>query len=134
MDEQAKIPVSRVVLESAVGGRGAVVGLLAEADATLAAWSQGSVLDEAGTDADEAAMVYCVVSWADGSRLVASYDLASSAGVAPDLGAAIRAQCAYSAGLRRPSTMTAQEYEAFITGAGRATIAHYEEMLASLEM
>ncbi len=132
MNEQVKTPVSRVVLESAASGQSAVVGSLADANAVLATWSQGLAFDQ--TVADEATTIYCAVSWADGSRLVASYDLASSAGGAPDLGAAIHSQCAYSAGLEQPATMTAAEYEAFITGAGRATVEQYKKMLASLEM
>lgn len=132
MNEQVKVPVSRIILESAFSGQSAVVGSLADADAVLAAWSQARDVDRGTTDGSTT--VYCVVSWADGSRLVASYDLVFSRDAAPDLGAAIRFQCEYSAGLRRPSTMTAAEYEAFIAGAGQATVERYKKMIASLDM
>lgn len=57
-----------------------------------------------------------------------------SGGAHADLGAAIRAQCAYSAGRRQPPDMPLEDYQRLIWGAGRKTIERYERMLNTLEM
>jgi len=76
-----------------------------------------------------------LVYWADGTRLVVRYDLPRDAGgVHADLGAAIRAQCAYSAGRRQPPEMSLEDYQRLVYGAGRKTIERYERMLDTLEM
>lgn len=142
MTEQERVPVTRVSLEHRRTGQHAACATLAEANATLTRWSwpDAGARDSDGRDTpggndgdDDAAS--CVVYWADGTRLVVRYDLPCDAGGAhADLGAAIRAQCAYSAGRRQPPEMPLEDYQRLVYGAGRKTIERYERMLDTLEM
>ena len=129
MTAEEKIAVTRVSLEHTRTEQQATCATLTEANAVLTRWSWS----EAGEPSPTAA-VYCVVHWADGTRLVVRYDIPPLAAARADLGAAIRAQCAYSAGRQRPSDMTPDDYQRLIWGAGRKTIERYERMLDTLEM
>ena len=132
----SKIPIVRVTLEHEHTGQMATCATLADANAQLTRWSWGDV-GPVSADTPKTDTVYSVARWADGTQLVAQYtlphDVEKTRGQA-DLGAAIRAQCAYSAGLRRPSTMTSEEYARTIAAAGTRTVAEYERMLRDLEM
>ena len=138
MAEQEKIPVTRVSLEHRRTGQHATCATLAEANAVLTRWSWSEAGGRAGDgqDAHEREdAAYCVVYWADGTRLVVQYNLPRDAGDAhADLGAAVRAQCAYSAGQSRPPEMSLEDYQRLVYGAGRKTIERYERMLDTLEM
>jgi len=138
MTGEETIPVTRVSLEHTGAGQHAACATLAEANAVLTRWSWSDPQDQDGNhDADTAAIdtVYCVVHWADGTRLVVRYDLPRDPGGArADLGAAIRAQCEYSAGRRRPPEMSLVDYQRLIWGAGANTTARYNRMLDTLEM
>ncbi len=129
MTAEEKIPVTRVNLEHTRTEQQATCATLTEANAVLTRWSWS----EAG-EPNPAGSVYCVVHWADGTRLVVRYDIPPAGGAQADLGAAIRAQCAYSAGRQRPPDMPLEDYQRLIWGAGRKTIERYERMLDTLEM
>ena len=129
MTAEEKIAVTRVSLEQARTEQQATCVTLAEANAILTRWSWS----EAG-ESSMAGSVYCVVQWADGTRLVVRYDIPPTGGAPADLGAVIGAQCAYSAGRQRPPDMSPDDYHRLIWGAGRKTIERYERMLDTLEM
>lgn len=149
-EPRARIPVTRVVLERARDGRSAACGSLAEANAVLARWSRDSLRaarepgtrvggeDAGDTGAGSASdTAYCVVYWADGTRLVARYPLgreAEAGAEQADLGAVVRAQCAYGSGRGRPESMSPADYQSLIGGAGQRTVERYERMLDKLEM
>ncbi len=139
MAHQEKIPVTRVSLEHRRTGQHATCATLAEANALLTRWSWSEAGEHDGNEQDVSAglddAVYCVVYWADGTRLVVRYDIPRDPGGArADLGAAIRAQCDYSAGRQRPPEMSPDDYQRLVYGAGRKTIERYERMLDTLEM
>ena len=129
MTAEEKILVTRVSLEHTRTEQQATCATFAAANAVLTRWSWS----EAG-EPSPAGSVYCVVHWADGTRLVVRYDIPPAAGVQANLGAAIRAQCTYSAGRQRPPDMPLDDYQRLIWGAGRKTIERYERMLDTLEM
>ena len=125
--------MTSVALEHERTGQHATCATLAEADATLTRWSWSEGGESAGPAEPDNA--YGVVQWADGTRLVVNYALRHDAERAPaDLGAAIHAQCEYSAGRRRPPDMTPDDYHRLIARAGRETVERYERMLDTLEM
>ena len=141
--------MTRVSLEHRRTDQSAMCATLAEANAVLTRWSWSEAGQRDGDRQDLGAgarqvagdsagpddAVYCVVYWADGTRLVTQYDIPrDSGGAHANLGAAIRAQCAYSAGQRRPPEMAQDDYQRLVYGAGRKTIERYERMLDTLEM
>ena len=128
----AKIPVTRVVLERLRDDATATCSSLSEADAMLSRWAWDGYEQESSAGGDPVA---CVVSWADGTRLVVSYDLRAGASSGPaNLGAAIHAQCLYSSGQARPPAMDDADYRRLIVRAGKGTVERYERMLDTLEM